>query len=137
MHVFSTIEELSLLHGPIALAIGVFDGVHLGHQEVIRAAQAFATTHHGTAVVLTLDHQPLRVWKPEAAPLLLCSTRHKLTSLKRCEVDHTLVLPFTNETAQMDAPSFVVSLVKACRPLGFISVGYTWTFGRERSGNIH
>jgi riboflavin kinase/FMN adenylyltransferase len=137
MQVFNGIEQLSSLHGPIALAIGVFDGVHLGHQEVIRDAQDFATTHHGTAVVLTFDPHPLRVLKPEAAPRLLCSTRHKLTILKRCGVDYTLVLPFTNETAQMDASSFVVSLVEACRPLGFISVGYTWTFGRERGGNIH
>jgi riboflavin kinase/FMN adenylyltransferase len=137
MHVFSTIAELSSLPGPLALAIGVFDGVHLGHQEVIRDAQDFAVTHHGTAVVLTFDPHPLRVLKPEAAPRLLCSTRHKLTILKRSGVDHALVLPFTETTAQMDARSFVESLVSACRPLGYISVGYTWSFGHGRSGNIH
>src|SRR6187551_2070967 len=107
MQVIHSIDELSSLPGPVALAIGVFDGVHLGHQEVIRDAQDFAATHHGTAVVLTFDPHPLRVLKPEAAPRLLCSTRHKLTILKRNGVDHTLVLPFTNETAGMDAPSFV------------------------------
>jgi riboflavin kinase/FMN adenylyltransferase len=137
MHVFSTIEELSSLHSPIALAIGVFDGVHLGHQEVIRDAQDFAATHHGTAVVLTFDPHPLRILKPDAAPRLLCSTRHKLEILKRSGVDHILVLPFTQATAQMDATQFVLSLVAACRPLGFISVGYTWSFGRARAGNIH
>jgi riboflavin kinase/FMN adenylyltransferase len=137
MQVLNSIDELTSLPGPIALAIGVFDGVHLGHQEVIRDAQDFAATHHGTAVVLTFDPHPLRVLKPEVAPRLLCSTRHKLTILKRCDVDHTLVLPFTSETAGMDATSFVISLVEACRPLGFISVGYSWSFGRERSGDIH
>jgi riboflavin kinase/FMN adenylyltransferase len=137
MHVFSTIEELSTLPGPLALAIGVFDGVHLGHQEVIRDAQDFATTHKGTPVVLTFDPHPLRILKPEAAPRLLCSTRHKLEILKRSGVDHVLVMPFSQETAHMDATAFVESLVAASRPLGFISVGYTWSFGRARGGNIH
>jgi riboflavin kinase/FMN adenylyltransferase len=137
MHVLSSIEDLSSLPGPIALAIGVFDGVHLGHQEVIRDARDFVATHGGTAVVLTFDPHPLRVLKPEAAPRLLCSTRHKLDILKRCGVGHALVLPFTQQTAQQDAKAFVESLVKACRPLGFISVGYAWTFGRGRSGDIH
>jgi riboflavin kinase/FMN adenylyltransferase len=137
MHVFHSIEDLSTLKGPLALAIGVFDGMHLGHQEVIRDAQDFAATHQGTAVVLTFDPHPLRILKPEVAPRLLCSTRHKMTILKRMGVDHALVLPFTKETAQMDARSFVESLVAACRPLGYISVGYTWSFGRGREGNIH
>jgi riboflavin kinase/FMN adenylyltransferase len=137
MQVLHSIGELSSLPGPIALAIGVFDGVHLGHQEVIRDAQDFAATHHGTAVVLTFDPHPLRVLKPEAAPRLLCSTRHKLTILKRSGVNHALVLPFTQATAGMDARSFVESLASACRPLGYISVGYTWTFGRGRGGDIH
>jgi riboflavin kinase / FMN adenylyltransferase len=137
MQVLNSVDELSSLPGPIALAIGVFDGVHLGHQEVIRDAQDFAATHHGTAVVLTFDPHPLRVLKPEAAPRLLCSTRHKLSILKRNGVEHALVLPFTQHTAQMDARSFVESLVTACRPLGYISVGYTWNFGHGRCGNIH
>lgn len=137
MQVLRTIEELSTLPGPVALAIGVFDGVHLGHQEVIRDAQDFVATHGGTAVVLTFDPHPLRVLKPEAAPRLLCSTRHKLNLLKRYGVDHTLVLPFTAKTAEQDGRSFVEALAAACRPLGFISVGYTWSFGRGRSGNIH
>lgn len=137
MHLLRSIEELSALPGPVALAIGVFDGVHLGHQEVIRDAQDFVTTHGGTAVVLTFDPHPLRVLKPESAPRLLCSTRHKMSILKRYGVDHSLVLPFTEETARQDGNSFVEALVAACRPLGFISVGYTWSFGRGRSGNIH
>lgn len=137
MHVLHSIEDLSGLPGPIALAIGVFDGVHLGHQEVIRDAQDFVNTHGGTAVVLTFDPHPLRILKPDIAPRLLCSARHKLAILKQYGVHHTLVLPFTPEFAKNDGRTFVESLARACRPLGFISVGYTWSFGRARSGNIH
>ena len=137
MRVLSSIADLRPLTGPVALAIGVFDGVHLGHQEVIRSAQDFAVNHHGTAVVLTFDPHPMRVLRPEQAPRLLCSSRHKLRILESQGISHVLVLPFTTETAGTDARPFVEALVKSCQPLGFISVGYTWTFGRGRSGNIH
>ncbi len=137
MTVLRNIGELSALPGPIALAIGVFDGVHLGHQEVIRAAMDFSEKHGGTAVVMTFDPHPMRVLRPEAAPRLLCSTRHKLRMLEKLGVTHVLVSPFTNETAQTTAQEFIGALVRSCRPLGFVSVGYTWSFGKNRQGNIN
>lgn len=137
MHPLTSIPELSALPGPVALAIGVFDGVHLGHQEVIRAAMDFTEKHRGTTVVMTFDPHPLKVLRPEAAPRLLCSTRHKLHILADLGVTHTLVCPFNDDFARIDATEFVESLVGASHPLGFISVGYTWSFGRGRGGNIH
>lgn len=137
MTVLHDIKELQHLPGPIALAIGVFDGVHLGHQEVIRAALDFSEKHGGTAVVMTFDPHPLRVLRPDAAPRLLCSTRHKLRILEQFGVSYVLLAPFTSETAQTTAREFVGTLVGACRSLGFVSVGYTWSFGRNREGNIH
>jgi riboflavin kinase/FMN adenylyltransferase len=137
MTVLHNTGELSALPGPVALAIGVFDGVHLGHQEVIRGAMDFSEKHGGTAVVLTFDPHPLRVLRPEAAPRLLCSTRHKLRILEQMGVGCALVAPFDHETARTSAREFVTTLVRSCQPLGFVSVGYSWTFGRNREGNIH
>jgi riboflavin kinase/FMN adenylyltransferase len=137
MKTLTSIAELSQVPGPVALAIGVFDGVHLGHQEVIRGAMDYSEKHGGTAVVMTFDPHPLRVLRPEAAPRLLCSTRHKLRILEQLGVTHTLVAPFDQETAQTPSRKFVEELVAACKPLGFVSVGYTWTFGKGREGNIH
>jgi riboflavin kinase/FMN adenylyltransferase len=137
MTILQQIEDLSGLPGPIALAIGVFDGVHLGHQEVIRSAMNFSEKHGGTAVVLTFDPHPLRVLRPEAAPRLLCSTRHKLRILQQLGVAHALVATFDSEMAGTTAREFVGRLVESCRPLGFVSVGYTWSFGKNREGNIH
>lgn len=137
MNVLRDMSELKTLRGPVAFAVGVFDGVHLGHQAVIQSALDFTEKHGGTAVVLTFDPHPLRVLRPDSAPLLLCSTTHKLHILKQFGVDHVLVLPFTRETAITDANAFITSLVSSCHPLGFISVGYTWSFGRGREGNVH
>jgi riboflavin kinase/FMN adenylyltransferase len=121
----------------VALAIGMFDGVHLGHREVIRGALHYAERNGGTAVVLTFDPHPLQVLRPESAPRLLCSTRHKLRLMAALGVKHTLLFPFDRATASTSAGDFVGSLVRACRPLGLISVGRSWSFGSGREGNIH
>lgn len=137
MQILTSIPALTTLPGPLALAIGVFDGVHLGHQEVIRAAMDYTEKHGGATVVMTFDPHPLKVLRPEAAPRLLCSTRHKVRILAELGITHTLICPFDEAMARTDAGQFVESLVKSCQPLGFISVGYTWSFGKGRGGNIH
>ncbi len=137
MQVLHSIEELSSLRGPVALAIGVFDGVHLGHQEVIRAACDHARTHDGTAVVMTFHPHPLHVLRPGAAPRMLCGERHQRHILRDLGVGTLLRCPFTPETAQTVARDFVMRLVAAARPLGCISVGHGWSFGKGREGNIH
>ncbi len=137
MIVLHALDELAAVPGPVALAIGVFDGLHLGHQEVIRAALEHAAQHQGTAVVMTFDPHPLRVLRPALAPRRLCGANYRQVLLRRMGVTHALLCPFTQETAATPAEVFMETLVKACRPLGCISVGYTWTFGRQRGGNIH
>lgn len=137
MQVLRSIDALSSLPGPLALAVGVFDGFHLGHQEVIHAAQEHAKQHHGTAVVATFDPHPAQVLRPGSAPRLLCGPRHRGLALSQIGISHLLACPFTAETAQTPAREFVLKLVQASRPLGCISVGYTWQFGRKREGDIH
>lgn len=137
MITLNSIDQLSSLPGPVALAIGVFDGVHLGHQEVIRSACEHATQHGGTAVVMTFDPHPMRVLRPDLAPRMLCCTRHKTQILDRLSVPCTLVCPFDGARAQTPAGDFIRELAAACRPLGFISVGLTWKFGQGGKGNIH
>lgn len=137
MQVLRSIDALSSLPGPLALAVGVFDGIHLGHQEVIRAAQEHATQHHGTAVVVTFDPHPVQVLRPGSAPKLLCGPRHQQLILAQTGIECLLACPFTTETAKTPAREFIQQLVRASRPLGCISVGYTWSFGHRREGNIH
>ncbi len=137
MQVLHSIETLSTLPGPLALAVGVFDGLHLGHQEVIRAAQEHAAQHHGTAVVVTFDPHPAHVLRPGSAPKLLCGPRHQQLVLSQIGIPCLLACPFTTETARTPATAFIHQLVEAARPLGCISVGYTWNFGHKREGNIH
>ena len=137
MKVHDSVAGLASLSGPVALAIGVFDGVHLGHQEVIGAALEHAAQHGGTAAVLTFDPHPLRVLRPAQAPRLLCSARHQRVILGRLGVAHLVVQRFDEAFAATPAEVFIARLAAACRPLGFISVGFTWRFGARGAGDIH
>ena len=83
MNLLHQVEELGRLSGPLHLAIGVFDGLHLGHAEVIEAACVSAREKGGTAVVVTFDPHPVQVLAPSNAPRLLTSTRHQIEMLGR------------------------------------------------------
>lgn len=137
MNVLHSLDQLATVPGPVALAIGVFDGLHLGHQEVIRAAQEHAAQHHGTAVVMSFEPHPLAVLRPGSEPKRLCGTAYREVLLERMGVTTTLLCPFDEFTAATPAALFLDTLTRDCKPLGCISVGYGWSFGKGRSGNIH
>lgn len=130
------IEDLTGVPGPIFLAIGVFDGVHLGHRAVIERALNDARARNGTAVVATFDPHPARVLRPERAPRLLTSTAHKLRLIRALGVDHLLVIPFTREFADTEPATFLRNLAASAQPLREICVGHEWCFGKGRAGNL-
>lgn len=134
--VLHAIGELRGVRGPVVLAVGVFDGVHLGHQAVIRRAQDLARACGGTAVVLTFDPHPGRVLRPDGGPRLLTTTDQKLELIFGMGVDAVLLLGFDLELAAREAGDFVRELAGACSPLGGICVGSNWSFGRGRGGNF-
>ena len=136
MTVLTSFAELTSLPQPIVLAIGVFDGVHLGHQSVISATIERARSVGGTAVVMTFDPHPLRVLRPEVAPRLLCSTMHLCALLERIGVEHLLLYPFDKSVAATEAEAFVRQLAAGCGRLESIFVGETWRFGKGRAGDV-
>ncbi len=132
---FTAIEDLSLIRGPHHLALGVFDGVHLGHQEVIGKALAARDREGGTCGVLTFDPYPIRVLAPEKAPRrLLASLDHKAEILGRMGVDFLLALHFDLERASQDAEEFVREIAAA--GVKTVAVGADWRFGKGRRGDV-
>ncbi len=134
--VIHTIAELGHVPGPLFLAIGVFDGVHLGHRAVIERALADARKAGGTAVVVTFDPHPMRVLRPDQAPHLLTATHHKIRLIRALGVRHLLVLPFDLAFAATPPEDFIRALAAAARPLREICVGFEWSFGKGRAGNL-
>jgi riboflavin kinase / FMN adenylyltransferase len=136
MKVLHSIEELREIEGPTHLAIGVFDGVHLGHQAVLRQAVEAARASGGSSIVLTFHPHPVRVLRPNNAPRLLTSTQHKQQFAEQLGIDAFLIQEFSLAFARTEPEDFIRRLVQSSNQLMTICVGEGWSFGANRSGKV-
>lgn len=130
MQVYSSLSDLAGHESGFGLALGVFDGVHLGHQVVIDAARGAGRTG-----VLTFDPHPVRVLAPDRAPRrILSNLEHKKRILESLGVDFLVVIEFTKEFAGRKAEDFGRELL--CSGVSKLSAGEDWSFGRGREGTM-
>jgi riboflavin kinase / FMN adenylyltransferase len=133
MHIYHSFAEAA--NSDIqSLALGFFDGIHRGHQQVI--ANALDHDFAMSGGVLTFQTHPQSVISPANAPKLLTGLPHKLHDLKLLGVQHVLALPFNAEVAQISAEQFLQEFAAACPKLKRISIGKNWRFGHNRLGTI-
>ena len=131
MLILHSMDELAALCQPVHWAMGFFDGVHRGHQQVI----ASADTPGSVRGVLTFAAHPLAVLAPHKQPKLITpETEQKRALLAAAGVQVLLELPFTAELAAMEPRAFLDALRGAC-PVAGISVGRNWHFGKGGVGN--
>ena len=129
------LDELPALGVQLHLALGVFDGLHVGHQAVIARAVKAAAAEGGLAGVLTFDPHPIRVIAPQKAPTSLLETlEHKARAVANYGVELFIPLHFDTEIARMEASEFLAQLMAA--PVRTIAVGEDWRFGHNRSGDV-
>ncbi len=121
------------LHAP-AVAIGNFDGVHLGHLRLLDTAARAARALGGDAVVFTFEPHPAVVLAPHKAPPLLTSQPRKLELLAQASMDACVIEPFTRELADLSPEAFLQSILVEILGARHIVVGYDFTYGRDRAG---
>lgn len=127
--------ELEQVAGPLHLALGVFDGVHVGHQAVIERAVQAAASQGGIAGLLTFDPHPIQVIAPAKAPThLLATLEHKARIVGDLGVELLVPLPFDQELAVMRAEDFIDQLLAA--QVKTLAVGEDWRFGHRRQGDV-
>jgi riboflavin kinase/FMN adenylyltransferase len=119
-----------------AVAIGNFDGVHLGHQALVRRIVERARGTDGTAVVLTFDPHPARVLAPERAPEALLTLAQRAELLAALGVDQLAVLPFDPGVAELAPAAFAELVLAGALGARAVVVGEQFRFGRGRSGDI-
>ncbi len=135
MLIRNRLEDLASLGEPLHLAMGVFDGVHIGHQAVIARAVQAAARDGGLAGLLTFDPHPIRVIAPGKAPSsLLATLDHKAEIVSDLGVGLFIPLHFDTAFAQMEASEFITRLTSA--PVRTIAVGEDWRFGHNRTGDV-
>jgi len=136
VNVIQSAAELNTGGRKVCVAIGVFDGVHLGHQQVIRRAMADAQQQDGLAAVITFDRHPNAVVAPDRVPPSIQSLPQKLRTLEALGVDATWLICFDETFSQQTGEAFVRMLASDFGKLYGVCVGSDFTFGRKRSGNV-
>lgn len=129
------LSDLAGQEGPLHLALGVFDGVHAGHQAVIARAVGAARELGGESFVVTFSPHPIRVIAPAKAPSsLLATLDDKADLVKSLGIDGLLVIHFDEAFAEMAAEEFVRKICAG--NVATIAVGEDWRFGRNRLGDV-
>jgi riboflavin kinase/FMN adenylyltransferase len=133
MQIINDVRNLNLNFPGIVIALGTFDGIHIGHQKIIARAVALAKEINGTSVVFTFSNHPLSVVSPQHCPLQLVTKEYKAELIATLGVDILLSIPFTPEFLQLTAAQFIQLAVGNLSPKHIV-VGPNYFFGHKRSG---
>ena len=124
------------LQSPCALAIGNFDGLHLGHQALLNKLIQVAQTQHLISAVITFEPHPREFFTPESAPTRLCSLREKLEHFSAAGVERVYVCRFNQSFAKVTAGEFMQNILRHALNTQAVLVGEDFRFGAKRAGSI-
>lgn len=136
MKIIHAANELKPAGRRVCLAIGFFDGVHLGHQQIIRQTTADAHQHDAVALVLTFDRHPNSIVAPDHAPPLIYSLPQKLRAIESLGMDTLLLVRFDEKFSRQSGEEFIRGLARDFGSIHSISVGADFVFGHKRNGNV-
>ncbi|HKC20251.1 MAG TPA: bifunctional riboflavin kinase/FAD synthetase, partial [Candidatus Dormibacteraeota bacterium] len=121
--------------GPVALTIGSYDGVHLGHLDVIDHTVRGAREVRGAPALITFEPHPRCVLDPANCPSSITTLREKLALIERAGIDHAIVLRFDRELASLSPQEFIERLSASMEIRRWV-IGFDFAFGRGRTGNV-
>lgn len=136
MYRWSGLHDVPADWGRCVVTIGVFDGVHSGHQRIIARAAQLGAELGLPLVVVTFDPHPDEVIRPGSHPLMLCTTRFRVELLGRFGADAACVVPFTYEFSQLPAEDFVRTILADRLHAAAVVVGEDFRFGHKAAGNV-
>ncbi len=121
---------------PSVVTIGNFDGIHLGHQLILKQLKSIANQSDLPATVMIFEPQPIEYFAPDQAPKRLARFREKLAYLKSQQIDYLLCLKFDRVLAQLSAEDFVEQILVTQLNVRHLVIGDDFRFGRNRAGNF-
>ena len=119
------------------LAIGNFDGIHLGHQAILKAAVRRAGETHDVATALTFDPSPRKVLRPESAPPRVATNTQRMEYFGALQLEAAVVLPFTLELARLSPEEFVEQILVRGLHVRTVLVGENFRFGHKQAGDVN
>jgi riboflavin kinase / FMN adenylyltransferase len=136
MNIIAEPSDLRAGGRKVCVAIGMFDGVHLGHQQVIHQMIADARAHEALAVVATFDQHPNTVVAPDRAPALIYPLEKRLRVIGELGADATWLIRFDAAFSRIAGEEFVRRMVRGFGRVHSLCVGGDFAFGHKRSGNV-
>ena len=136
MKIIRAANELMPQGRKVCVAIGFFDGVHLGHQQIIRQTIADARQHEAVALVVTFDQHPSTIVAPARVPPLIYSLPQKIRVIGSLGVDALLLVHFDKPFSEQPGEVFIRGLARDLGQIQSLCVGSNFTFGHKRGGNI-
>lgn len=136
MKIIHAPKELGNGRRKVCLAIGVFDGVHLGHQQIIRQTIADAHQHDAIALVMTFDRHPNSIVAPERVPWLIYSPTQKMRTIESLGTNAMLEIRFDKSFSEKTGEGFIRELADGLGKIQSVCVGADFVFGHRRSGNV-
>ncbi|MCS6862624.1 MAG: bifunctional riboflavin kinase/FAD synthetase [Abditibacteriales bacterium] len=136
MQLLKTLNPIPVYNQGVAVAIGFFDGVHRGHQALLRALVEAARQRGLVSVVITFEDHPARLFNPDAAPSWLTTQEEKLRHLEEIGIDAVHVIPFTWEVANLSAETFCARVLCEQFHARVLVCGPDFALGRGRQGDV-
>jgi riboflavin kinase/FMN adenylyltransferase len=136
MRIFHGLGEVPADFGPSVVTIGNFDGVHIGHREIMRRVTTIARERGLAATVLTFDPHPARILAPDRAPRLIMTMGQRLRQFEAAGIDAVLLLPFSFEFARLTPDEFAAGVLANTLRARCVLVGEDFRFGYKQAGNI-
>ena len=136
MRVTHAADELKPAGRKVCVAIGFFDGVHLGHQQIIRQTITDARQHEAIALVVTFDRHPNTVVAPSRVPPLIYSLLRKLRVIESLGADTLLLIHFDKAFSEQTGEGFIRALARDLGHVQSLCVGANFVFGHKRGGNV-
>lgn len=136
MQIWRSLDDVPADLGRTAVVVGNFDGVHLGHRQVLARARAIADAQGLTLVAVTFDPHPMAVLRPEHAPSTLTSIEVRAELLAEAGADAVLAVPFDLEVAAWEPDEFVRRVLVDTLAAAAVVVGANFRFGRKAAGDV-
>ena len=134
MEVHRLIENIKTIKNPV-LTLGMYDGVHIGHQTIINQLNQIANDIDGESVLLTFNPHPRMVLQPNCDLKFIYTLNEKEEALEKLGLDHLIIHPFTKEFSQLTSLEFVRDLLVNQINIHTLVIGYDHHFGKNREGN--